>query len=107
MKFYSPAQEEAGLDQHVVAQHHLGASRNRFSWSKMTAGEPFTPVTPFGRWGRGRREDSMLLAEVFFTLAHGPCSPRGVCGFDYLIKVDFHCSGISFSTSRDIPEKSA
>ena len=48
MKFYSPAQEEAGLDQHVVAQRHLGPSRNRFSWSKMTAGQPVSPVTPFG-----------------------------------------------------------
>ena len=51
----------------MVAQHHLGPSRDRFSWSRMTAGEPVTPVTPFGRWGRGRREESVLLAEVFLS----------------------------------------
>lgn len=90
----------------MVAQRHLVPPEIGTFWSKMTAGEPFTPVTPLGGGGRGRREDSVLLAEVFLPWLMD-LALRGVCGFDYLIKVDFHCGGISFSTSRDIPEKSA
>lgn len=60
------------------------------------------PCNPFREMGEREERGKRAAGRGFFILVHGPCSPQGVCGFDYLIKVDFHCNGISFYTSRDI-----